>query len=51
MGMAVNVLYAWLAIDISAWTAGIQHSTGGTFETMAAIALLALIARSVIKKP
>jgi hypothetical protein len=51
MGMAVNILYAWLAIDISSWAAGIQHSTGGWFSTLAAIALLALIARSVIKKP
>jgi uncharacterized membrane protein YraQ (UPF0718 family) len=51
MGMAVNVLYAWLAIDISAWTAEIQHSSDGLFGTLAAVALLALIARSVIKKP
>jgi len=51
MGMTVNVLYAWLAIDISAWTVGAQHSSDGWFSMLAAIALLALIARSVIKKP
>jgi len=50
MGMAVNVLYGWLAIDISSWTAGIQHSSDGLFGTLAAIALLALIIRSVIIK-
>ncbi len=51
MGMAINALYGWLAIDISSWTVGAQHNAGGAFETLAAIALLALIARSVIKKP
>jgi len=50
MGMGINALYEWLAIDISSWTAGIQHNSGGVFETLAAIALLTLIARSVIKK-
>jgi len=51
MGMAINALYGWLAIDISAWTTGMQHSEDGPFSTLAAIALLALIARAVIKKP
>ncbi len=50
MGMAINVLYGWLAIDITSWTTGMKHSSDGLFGTLAAIALLALIARSVIKK-
>ena len=50
MGMAVNVLYGWLAIDISAWTTGMHHSEGGLFSTLAAIALLVLIARAVLRK-
>jgi uncharacterized membrane protein YraQ (UPF0718 family) len=49
-GMVVNALYGWLDIDISAWTTGMQHSEGGWFQILAAIALLALIVRSVIKK-
>jgi uncharacterized protein len=50
MGMAVNVLYGWLAKDISAWTTEIHHSEGGLFSTLAAIALLALIARAVARR-
>jgi hypothetical protein len=50
MGMGVNVLYGWLAIDISAWTTGIHHSENGLFSTLAAIALLALIARAVVRR-
>ena len=50
MGMAVNVLYGWLAKDISAWTTGIHHSEGGLFSTLAAIALLGLIARAVARR-
>lgn len=50
MGMIVNVLYERLAIDISAWTTGIHHSEGGLFKTLAAIALLALIARAVARR-
>jgi uncharacterized membrane protein YraQ (UPF0718 family) len=50
MGMAVNGIYGWLAIDISAWTTGMHHSEGGLFRTLAAIALLALIARAVLRK-
>ena len=50
MGMAVNVLYGWLAIDISAWTTGIHHSEGGLLSTLAAIALLGLIIRAVVRR-
>ena len=50
MGMAVNVLYGWLAIDITSWTTGMKHSSDGWFSVLAALALLALIARSLIKK-
>jgi len=50
MGMAVNALYGWMAIDISAWTAEMKHSEDGLFGILAALALLALIARSIIKK-
>ena len=50
MGMAVNVLYGWLAIDISAWTTGMHHSENGLFSTLAAIALLTLIARAVARR-
>ena len=49
-GLAVNALYGWLAIDINAWTTGMQHSDGGWFRILAALALLALIARAIIKK-
>ena len=50
MGMAVNVLYGWIAKDISAWTTRIHHSEGGLFSTLAAIALLALIFRAMVRK-
>ena len=49
-GMAVNALYGWLAIDISSWTTGMKHSEGGWLSILAAVTLLALIARTVIKK-
>jgi uncharacterized membrane protein YraQ (UPF0718 family) len=51
LGMAVNVLYGWLAIDINAWTTGMQHSEGGWFRILAAIVLLGLILRAVVRKP
>jgi len=51
MGMAVNILYGWLAIDISAWTAGIHHRESGLFSMLAAIALLEFIARAVTRRP
>jgi len=50
MGMAVNVLYGWLALDISDWATGAHHSEGGLFSTLAAIALLGLIARAVARR-
>jgi uncharacterized membrane protein YraQ (UPF0718 family) len=49
-GMAVNALYEWMKIDISAWTTGIHHSEGGLFSTLAAVILLALIARALMRK-
>lgn len=50
MGMAINALYGWLAIDISSWTGGVQHNSGGVFSTLAAVTLLALIFRAVVRK-
>jgi len=51
MGMVVNGIYGWLAIDITSWTTGMKHSSDGWFSILAAVVLLALIARSLIKKP
>ncbi|MBM4310270.1 MAG: permease [Deltaproteobacteria bacterium] len=50
MGMAVNMLYGWLAIDISSWASGAQHSHDSMLPVVAALALLALILRAVARR-
>ncbi len=50
MGMAVNAVYGWLALDISSWANGAHHNEGGMFSTLAAVILLGLIARAVARR-
>ena len=50
MGMAVNAVYGWLAIDISGWVAGAHHSEGRLLPAGAAVVLLGLIAKAVTRR-
>lgn len=50
LGMAVNALYGWLAIDIGAWAAGAHHSAESPLRILAAVVLLALILRAVMRR-
>jgi len=50
MGMAVNALYGWLAIDITDWAAGAHHGPGSLLRALAAVALLVLILRAVVRR-
>jgi len=50
MGMAVNALYAWLAIDISSWAAGARHSEDSLLPVVAAVVLLVLILRALARR-
>lgn len=50
LGMAVNALYAWLAIDISDWVSGAHHGPDSLFRPLAALVLLGLILRAVARR-
>jgi len=50
LGMAVNALYGWLAIDISSWATGAQHSEDSLLPVLAAVVLLGLILRAVLRR-
>lgn len=50
MGMAVNALYAWLAIDIGSWATGAHHTEGSLLPVVAAVVLLGLILRAVVRR-
>ena len=46
LGWLTNLLYAWAGIDISRWVTPAEDHTAGGWHTLAAIVLLALIARA-----
>ncbi len=48
LGWLTNLFYAWAGIDISCWVTPAEHHTAGGWHTLAAIVLLALIARAFI---
>jgi uncharacterized membrane protein YraQ (UPF0718 family) len=50
LGMAVNALYGWLAIDISSWASGAHHSEGNLLPVVAAVVLLGLILRAIARR-
>jgi uncharacterized membrane protein YraQ (UPF0718 family) len=46
LGWLTNLFYAWAGIDISRWVTPAEDHTAGGWHTLAAIVLLALIARA-----
>ncbi|TNF51448.1 MAG: permease [Deltaproteobacteria bacterium] len=46
LGWLTNAFYAWAGIDISRWVTPAEDHTAGSWHTLAAIILLALIARA-----
>lgn len=50
LGMAVNAVYEWLAIDISGWVAGAHHGPDSLFRPLAAVLLLGLILRAITRR-
>jgi uncharacterized protein len=50
LGFAVNAVYGWLALDISSWAAGAQHSEDSLLPVVAALVLVGLILRAMLRR-